>query len=58
MILSRPRTLLCRDPYLGVQLGPHSRVWFLSVTLPKAKPVGSYYAFDEDVVHFLSITPG
>jgi hypothetical protein len=50
--------MLCRDPYRGVQLAPRSRVWFLAIDPPKAKPVGLYYAFGPDEVHFLSVTQG
>jgi len=48
--------LLARDPYAGVQLEPKSRVWFLAIDPPEAKSVGLYYTFDDDTVHFMSIT--
>jgi hypothetical protein len=50
--------MLCRDPYRGIQLAPKSKTWFLAIDPPKVKPVGLYYTFNENEVHFLSITQG
>lgn len=48
--------MLSRNPYQGVQLEPRSRVWFLAIDPPGKRSVGLYYAFDDDTVHFLSLT--
>jgi len=57
-IVDGAKWVLARDPYRGEQLGPRSTVWFLAIDPPKARPVGLYYAFDDNSVHFLSITQG
>ena len=55
-LIDGAKWVLARDPYRGVQLAPRSKVWFLAIDPPNARPVGLYYAFDEDTVHLLSIT--
>lgn len=57
-LIDGAKWVLSRDPYRGVQLAPRSKVWFLAMDPPKARPVGLYYTFDDDTVHFLSITQG
>jgi len=55
-LIDGAKWVLSRDPYRGVQLEPRSRVWFVAIDPPKGRPIGLYYAFDADKVHFLSIT--
>jgi hypothetical protein len=57
-LIDGAKWVLARDAYRGVQLHPKSKVWFHAIDPPKVKPVGLYYAFDDNSVHFLSITQG
>jgi len=49
-IVDGAKWVLTPDLYCGEQLGPRSRVWFLAIDPPKAKPIGLYYAFDDHTV--------
>ncbi len=57
-LIEGAKWVFARDPYRGVQLAPRSKVWFLALNPPGGRSIGLYYAFDDDPVHFLSITQG
>ncbi len=57
-LIDGAKWVAARDPYKGVQLAPRSNVWFLALDPPGGRAVGLYYAFDDNTIHFLSITQG